>query len=334
MHSVSKQDNGDGSVFLQQYLGIFNEYLEDPDVTEICVNNTGELWIERLGKPFMECKMNGHITTEALLRLARLIAGSTNQAISVNKPLLSASLPTGERVQIIQPPAAKFGVALSIRKHVIKAVSLEDYEKAGAFEQVCISDDTQANDDETSLRALLKSKKHRAFIRDAVKQKKNILISGGTSSGKTTLLNAMLREIESHERIITIEDTPEVCPPHANHVSLLASKGDQGQASVTVQDLLEASLRLRPDRILLGELRGAEAYAYLRAVNTGHPGSITTIHADTPKGALSQLCLMVMQSGNNLTYEQISTYASSIIDIIIQLKRVGGKRLVTDIWYP
>jgi len=147
-------------------------------------------------------------------------------------------------------------------------------------------------------------------------------------------LNAILKEIEPHERIVTIEDTPEVMPPQKNHVSLLASKGDQGQSKVTIQDLLEASLRFRPDRILLGELRGKEAYSFLRAVNTGHPGSITTIHADTPQGALEQICLMVMQANLGLTHDQIMAYISSIIDVVIQLKRIGGKRIISEIWYP
>lgn len=164
--------------------------------------------------------------------------------------------------------------------------------------------------------------------------KKNILISGGTSSGKTTLLSAILREIDSNERIITIEDTPEIYLHHKNHLSLIASKGEQGTARITIQDLLEASLRMRPDRILLGELRGKEAYSFLRAINTGHPGSITTIHADTPSGAFEQVGLMVMQAGLGLTHRQILDYTTSIIDIVIQLKRIGGKRVISDVWIP
>lgn len=117
-------------------------------------------------------------------------------------------------------------------------------------------------------------------------------------------------------------------------LSLLASKGEQGIAKVTIQDLLEASLRLRPDRILLGELRGKEAYTFLRAVNTGHPGSITTIHADTPYGAIEQIALMVMQANLGLKHEEIMQYIQSIVDIVIQLKRVKGKRVITEIWYP
>ena len=172
------------------------------------------------------------------------------------------------------------------------------------------------------------------FIERAAQTRKNIIVSGGTSTGKTTLLNAILKSVDEHERIITIEDTSELKPPQKNTLSLLASKGEQGQAKVTIQDLLESSLRLRPDRIFLGELRGKEAYSYLRAVNTGHPGSITTVHADTPRGAFEQIALMVMQGNVSLTHDQIMTYTKSIIDVVIQLKRVGGKRIVSEIWYP
>ena len=115
---------------------------------------------------------------------------------------------------------------------------------------------------------------------------------------------------------------------------MIASKGGQGVAKVSVQNLLEASLRFRPDRILLGELRGSEAYTFLRAINTGHPGSISTVHADTPKGALEQITLMVMQAGLGLTQEHTHHYIQSIVDIVIQLKRIGGKRIVSEIWYP
>lgn len=152
--------------------------------------------------------------------------------------------------------------------------------------------------------------------------------------GKTTLLNAILKEIDPKERIITIEDTPEIKPIHQNHVPLLASKGEQGIAEVTIQSLLEASLRLRPDRILLGELRGKEAYTFLRAVNTGHPGSITTVHADTPHGAFKQIALMVMQANLGLQNDQIMDYIRSIVDVVVQLKRIDGKRIISEVWYP
>jgi type IV secretion system protein VirB11 len=165
--------------------------------------------------------------------------------------------------------------------------------------------------------------------------KKNIIVSGGTSTGKTTFANALLLEIPSQERLITIEDAREIqLPNHGNRVHLLVSKGGQGLAKVTTQDLIEACLRLRPDRIIVGELRGSEAFSFLRAINTGHPGSIGTLHADTPVMAMAQLKLMVMQAGLGMPPSEIATYIHSVIDIVIQLKRgKAGKRFISDVYF-
>ena len=282
----------------------------------------------------MERIESDSITDDHMMRLARQIARTTGQAINLQNPLLSASLPTGERVQIIIPPVSPYGVILSIRKQVVKDMDLADYAAAGAFESVDWVTDANLKDSDLALRSLAEQKNFYEFISSAAKSKKNIIISGGTSTGKTTLLNAILKQIDPQERLITIEDTPEIRPVHKNHIPLLASKGEQGVAEVTIQNLLEASLRLRPDRILLGELRGKEAYTFLRAVNTGHPGSITTVHADTPQGALKQIALMVMQANLGLQNDQINDYIRSIIDIVVQLKRIGGKRVISEVWYP
>ena len=321
-------------VFIERYLDPFRKYLLDPEVSEICVNRSGEIWIERIGLPAMERVESTEVTDEHLERLARQIASISEQSINSANPLLSASLPTGERVQMVIPPAALTGVALAIRKQTIKDMTLDDYAKTGAFEDVKLINDSSYQENDKYLRNLAEQRNFKEFISLAAKGKKNILISGGTSTGKTTLLNAILREIDPNERIITIEDTAEVHPCHKNHLSLIACKGEQGTARVTIQDLLEASLRLRPDRILLGELRGKEAYTFLRAVNTGHPGSLTTVHADTPSGALEQIGLMVMQTGLGLEHKHIKEYISSIIDVVIQLKRIGGKRIISEVWYP
>ncbi len=321
-------------VYVERYLGIFRSYLNDPEVSEICVNRPGEVWIEKMGEPKMARYENAEITANHMTRLARQIARISDQAINLESPLLSASLPTGERIQVVIPPISRNGVALSIRKQVFRNMSLDDYAEAGAFEQTDLITNEQAQENDENLKTLAGRGDFRNFISTAAQQRKNIIISGGTSTGKTTLLNAILKEIDKNERIITIEDTPEVQPVHKNHLSLLASKGDQGIAKVTIQDLLESSLRLRPDRILLGELRGKEAYTFLRAVNTGHPGSITTVHADTPHGALEQIAFMVMQAQLGLQHSQIIDYIRSVVDIVIQLKRTGGKRVISEVWYP
>ena len=149
------------------------------------------------------------------------------------------------------------------------------------------------------------------FLREAVRARKTILISGGTSSGKTSFLNALLAEVPETERIVLVEDTPEIRISHPNSVGLVAIKGDMGEARITTNDLLQAALRLRPDRIVLGELRGNESVSFLRAINTGHPGSFSTIHANSSRGAIEQLALMVMQAGIGLSRQTLSNMRGS-----------------------
>src|SRR5436305_776769 len=165
----------------------------------------------------------------------------------------------------------------------------------------------------------------------AVRARKNILVSGGTSTGKTTFLNALIREIPVGERLILIEDTPELHQHHENLVGLLAVRGALGEARVTATDLLAASLRMRPDRIILGELRGEEAYTFLRAINTGHPGSMTSVHADSAERAIEQIVLLVLQAGTQLTRDDVHHYVSRTIDVFVQLSRFGGRRHVEEV---
>ena len=322
------------TVYIDTYLAPLRKFLDRHDVTELCINRPGELWIERMGTPAMERFQASDVTDEMMARLARLLATATNQTVNETNPLLAATLPTGERVQAVLPPASPHGVALSIRRQIVNDLSLEDYEKAGAFQSVGVVRQETPQADNSPLTKMLSIGDIKGFLQEAVRAKKNLLISGGTSTGKTTFLNAVLKCVDNGERIVTIEDTPEVNPSQPNWLSLLASKGDQGTAKVTIQDLLEASLRLRPDRILLGELRGKEAYTFLRAVNTGHPGSITTVHADTPRGAFEQIELMVLQAGFGLNKPEIRSYISAVIDCVIQLRRIGGKRIISEIWWP
>ena len=170
-----------------------------------------------------------------------------------------------------------------------------------------------------------------AVLREAVRERRNIIVSGGTSTGKTTFLNALLAEIPLSERLVLIEDTEELKVPHRNLVGLIAARGSLSESGVTAEDLLVAALRLRPDRIILGELRGAEAFTFLRAVNTGHPGSMTTIHADTPQRALEQLALLVLQTGSRLSRDDVRHYVRESIDVFIQLERRDGRRRVSQV---
>lgn len=317
---------------LQTYLAPIQALFERDGVTEISINRPLEAWVEQRGE--MRREEIPEFNVEHLKSLARLIAQSTDQHISEEAPLLSATLPEGERIQIVFPPAVETNsVAMSIRKPSTLDLNLDEYESFGAFQSTEVS--KISNQDDIMLRKMLDEGNVKEFIKQAVRSKKNIIVSGGTSTGKTTFVNAALKEIPADERIITVEDAREVKIDHIlNRVHLLSSKGGQGLAKVDTQDLIEACLRLRPDRIIVGELRGAEAFSFLRAVNTGHPGSVSTLHADTPKLALEQLVLMVMQAGLGITRDQIKDYVENVINVIIQLKRGDrGRRYVSEVYF-
>jgi type IV secretion system protein VirB11 len=318
---------------LETFLEPLKTLFAEEGIQEISINRPGEAWVEKYGE--MRREELPQFTRHHLHSLAHLVAQSTAQEISEEKPLLSATLPGGFRIQVVFPPAcADNNVAMSIRKQTILDYSLTEYEKLGAFEKTRMGMGI-FDPGEEALKELYILGKTREFIALAVKNKKNIIVSGGTSTGKTTFLNAALKEIPSKERILTIEDAREVNIEHIpNRVHMLASRGGQGRARVTPQDLIEASLRLRPDRIIVGELRGVEAFSYLRAINTGHPGSIATLHADSPLLALEQMILMIMQANLGLERSEIKEYVSTIVQVIIQLRRGDkGQRFVSEIYY-
>lgn len=317
---------------LETYLLPLRKYLDDPTVSEISINQPKEIWVEIKGD------MTRHDVPELdlnhLKSLGRLVAQSVEQKVSEETPLLSASLPDGYRIQVVFPPACENNtVAISIRKQTVMDLDLDAYEAIGAFQNTLVQ--KSENPIDKQLRALLDAGNVKEFIKLAVVSKKNIIISGGTSTGKTTFFNATLKVIPPTERILTCEDARELVIPHIpNRVHLVASKGGQGRSNVTMQDLIEASLRLRPDRIMLGELRGKEAFSFMRAVNTGHPGSISTLHADTPELAIEQLILMILQAGLGITRDQIRNYIENVINVIIQLKRgARGMRYVSEIYF-
>jgi len=318
-----------GKVYLHSYLAPLFFALERADVTDIYINRPGELWLETLGGRIERHDVPA-LDAPLLARLARQVAALGHQGISREHPLLSAGLPDGSRIQIVAPPATRGDLALAIRKHVAADLALDDYIAADAFRQVRIAGDAataiigRVND-------LVAAGDIAAALREAVRGRLNILISGGTSSGKTTFLNALIREIPAEERLILIEDTAEIRLAHANAVGLIAARSALGEAAVSANDLVSASLRMRPDRIILGELRGPEAFAFLRAVNTGHPGSMTTIHADGVDRAFEQLALLVLEGGSTLQRLDIIAYARATIDLVVQLKRDATGRSVSEI---
>ena len=297
------------------------------------MNRPGEVWVERLGLPAMERHEAPSMDEGAIRFLAERVAGFTDQSVSEETPLLSAALPSGERFQAVLPPAAVAGGAFAIRKQVVKDLALDDFERMGAFTDTTIAGEDQLTSLDEELCGLLARGEKRAFIELAIQGRVSILLSGGTSTGKTTALNALLKAIPPEDRILTIEDTRELHPAQANFVALVATKGEQGHARVTAQSLLEASLRMRPDRIILGEVRGDEAYTFLQAINSGHPGSLSTVHADSPRGAYEQLALKVLMSGANLSKDQVVAYVGQVLPIVVQLKREGGVRRWSEIFF-
>jgi type IV secretion system protein VirB11 len=322
----------DDHFYLTAFLKPFEKWLRNERIAEIFVNGPGEFWVELAGGSMRRVNAPD-ITDQLVQRLAGQIARYNRQAINSENPVLAASLPGGERVQIVGPPATRRHWAMAIRRPVLETLELGDFSGADNFSEVAITNDRRLSRIDARLLHLLQSRKVPEFLDLAVKSRKSILISGGTSTGKTSLLNALLRSIPATERLITVEDTAEMAIRHQNSVGLIAVKGALGEARIGIDDLLNASLRMRPDRIILGELRGAEAVTFLRAINTGHPGSITTIHADSPHGAFEQIALMALQAGMPLSRRETIDYVKSIIDIAIHVERENGGRRISEIMF-
>ncbi len=307
------------SVYLDAYLEPFRRWLDRDTVTEIMVNGPGEVWVEDASDPGIRKIDTPEIDDRLVQRLAEQVARVSHQGINREHPLLGATLPDGARIQFCGPPASRKHWVMAIRRHRRLDLPLDAYDTGPLAGEATVElPDAQSEPI--------------AFLREAIRHRRTILISGGTSTGKTTFLNAMLGEIPREERVVLVEDTPELRFPGENSVGLVAVKGELGEAKVTPNELLQAALRLRPDRIVLGELRGSESVSFLRAINTGHPGSFSTIHANSLRGALEQLSLMVMQTGIGLTRQDTIAYAASVIDVLVQLGRdANGKRGITAI---
>lgn len=315
-------------VYLDAFLAPLAAFLDRSDVTDLYINRPGEVWIETAKG--IERHEQPALDDNALWRLARQIAAASDQGINREHPLLAATLPDGSRVQICAPPATRGNLTVAIRRHSMPDLRLTDYVAAGAFARVGQAALAREATD-VHLASLLDQGKTYEFLKTAVETNKTIVIAGGTGTGKTTFLNALLKEAPANERFVLIEDTPEIQLHHQNAVGLVAVRGRLGEASVTPADLLEAALRLRPDRIIMGEVRGAEAISWLRAVGTGHPGSITTVHANSPDGAIEQLAMMSMLAGTELGRGELIDYVRAIVDVFIQLGHHDGERLITEI---
>ena len=319
---------------LELTLRALRPILAQPEVTELCINRPCEAFVETRAGWHRE--LLSLVDFEWCLRFAKLVANSTRQRVDAQNPLLSASLPSGERVQIVVPPAtSKDTVAITIRRPSPQVWSLDELAQRGIFQATRRASRALPTADAELLR-LLANGEYASFMRYAVRARKNILVSGPTGSGKTTWTKALIREIPAQERLITIEDAQElVLDRHPNHVRLFYSKDDQGLARVTPKQLLESCLRMKPDRILLAELRAEEAFDYLRNVNSGHPGSITSVHAASAELAFEQLMLLVKQSrgGQALSRRDIKSLLHLLVDIVIQFAVDSHERYIKEIWY-
>jgi pilus assembly protein CpaF len=288
------------------FLRPIESFLRDPDVSDVMVNGTGAVFVERDGQ--MRQVADVAIPEKSLQVAVRNIARVLGDDISEECPLLDARLPDGSRVAAVFPPCSIGGTTLTIRKFQSKRYTVEELVRVGTLTTDLLD-----------------------RMREAVGSRQNILISGGTGTGKTTLLNALAAFIPDEERLVVIEDTSEMQIDKPNLVRLEARRERPDLRAVTMRELLKATLRLRPDRILLGEVRGEEAFDLLQALNTGHAGTLSTIHANSGREGLSRFTTCVLQSGVSLPYRAVRRSIAESVNLLVYLSRRQGKRFVTEV---
>jgi len=278
----------------------------DDSVSEVMVNGPDRVFIERDG--FVQQVPGIELGERSLTVAVKNIARRLGDDISESKPILDSRLPDGSRVAAVIPPCSLSGVTLTIRKFNSRHFEVEDLIRTGTLD-----------------RALANR------LEDYLLQRRNLLISGGTGTGKTTLLTALGKFIPAEERILLIEDTAEIQLGHENLVRFEARREQNGTPAVTIRDLLKAALRHRPDRILLGEIRSGEAFDLLQLLNTGHSGTISTIHASSAKQGLARFTSCVLQSGVDLPYRAIKTNIGDSLNVVIQIERRPGRRFISEV---
>jgi len=314
-------------------------WLNQDGATEICVNRPGEVWIERRDQ--WKRYEAESVTYDRLRSLATAVARYDNKDVSDTHPILSAILPAGERVQIVIPPVSEMNtISVTIRKPSADIMLLDQYKEQGFFNHVQPID-CDLSPNELKLSKLKDQSRVREFLSLAVQMKLGIVVAGETGSGKTTLMKALMHEIPSDQRIITIEDVSELLlPAHPNHVHLFyqAESATATSAEATPTALLKSCMRMKPSRIMLAELRGGETYEFLNVVASGHGGSITSCHAGSCEMAFERLALMVLQNnqGRSLPYEVIRRLLYLTVDVVVHVHNdiIGGTgRHITEIWY-
>lgn len=293
---------------IQNFLGPVLNYLNDPEISEILINGPQDIFIEKAGKLF---KTDSSFNSEDdLIAAVNSIAQSVGRRISTETPTLDARLPDGSRIHAVLPPCARNGTTVSIRKFLKTNMSFKDYIIRGSM-----------------------SRDVAQFLDVCMFLGKNILVSGGTGSGKTTLLGLLCSRIPKGQRVIVIEDASELSIDYEHVVSFETRMPDvEGKGAVGMRDLLKSSLRLRPDRIILGEVRGSEALELVSAMNTGHKGCLGTIHANTPQDALIRLEALAMGAETKISEKAIQQQIASAIDLVVQVSRYSdGTRRVASI---
>ncbi|MGH9398255.1 MAG: CpaF family protein [Terriglobia bacterium] len=278
----------------------------NPDISEIMVNGSEHVFIERAG--YVEPVPGLSLTEKSLMIAVKNIARRLGDDISESKPVLDSRLPDGSRVAAVIPPCSVNGVTLTIRKFNARHLTIEDLVSIGTLPKSMAS-----------------------TLEGFVLGRKNILISGGTGTGKTTLLNILANFIPNDQRLVIIEDTAEIQLRKENLVRLEARREQDGLPAVTIRDLLKATLRHRPDRIILGEIRGGEAFDLLQLLNTGHSGTLSTVHATSASQGLARFTSCVLQSGIGLPYKAIKINIADSLNLIVQLERRPGCRFVAEV---
>jgi pilus assembly protein CpaF len=280
--------------------------IQDPDVTEIMVNGSRRIFVERQG---LIQAVDGVEIDERNLKVAvKNIARALGDDVSEEKPILDSRLPDGSRVAAVFPPCSVGGTTLTIRKFQTRFFTVEELVRIGALTQDVV-----------------------VCVRAAIEKNENVLISGGTSTGKTTLLNALAAFLPPNDRVVLIEDTAELQIDTPNLVRFEARREQANLPAVTIRDLLRATLRHRPDRIIVGEVRGGEAFDLLQALNTGHSGTLSTIHANSAEQALARFSSCVVQSGIELPYQAVRYQIADAIDLVLHLGRRNGSRVVREL---
>jgi pilus assembly protein CpaF len=296
----------DGFELILPFLRPIQHLILDPDISEIMVNGAERIFIEKDGR--LQAVPNLKLTPESLLVAVKNIARRLGDDISEAKPILDSRLPDGSRVAAVIPPCSIHGVALTIRKFNSHRFKMTDL----------IAKETVTSE--------LAQK-----LEEFVLQRKNILICGSTGSGKTTLANTLLEFIPDNERIVLIEDTAELRIQKQNVLRFEARREQNGLPAITIRDLLKATLRHRPDRIVVGEIRGGEAFDLLQLLNTGHSGTVSTVHANSAAQGIARFTTCVLQSGVGIPYPAIRTNVADSLNIIVQMERKPGKRFVSEV---